>query len=874
MEELRQTVTVKQPANLGIVLPAQSYDLQSDAKTIEVTVQANVEYTVLTSADWIKQTGTKALTSKTLTFSIAENKTYDSREGKITIKPQQGNVQEQVITVRQAQKDAINVEKTSYDMPYGGGEIEIKVEANVPFDVTPDVDWLHYIQTKGMSSSTVCIKVDENPTYSNREGKIEIAQQNGSLKHTILVKQSSRIAVTSVTLNKTELKLTEGGSETLTATVKPDDATDKTVTWSTSDSNVATVDENGKVTAVKEGSASITAKAGEQSATCKVAVSKNVVAVTGISLNKTTLTLTEGDSETLVATVTPDDATDKTVTWSSSDSAVATVDNGKVTAVKEGTATITAKAGEKSATCSVSVSKNVIAVTEITLNKTSLSLKEDESETLVATVKPDDATDKTVTWSTSDSNVATVDESGKVAAIKEGSATITAKAGEQSATCKVAVSKNVVAVTGISLNKTTLTLTEGESETLVATVTPDDATDKTVTWSSSDSAVATVDNGKVTAVKEGTATITAKAGDKSATCTVTVNKNVIAVTSVTLNKTELTLTEGDSETLTATVKPDDATDKTVTWTSSNASIATVDANGKVTAVKEGSATITAKAGDKSSTCMVTVNKKVVAVTSVTLNKTELTLTEGGSETLTATVKPDDATDKTVTWTTSDASIATVDANGKVTAIKEGTATVTAKAGEKSATCKVTVDKNVIAVTSVTLNKTELTLTEGESETLTATVKPDDATDKTVTWSSSDTAVATVDNGKVTAIKEGTAIITAKAGDKSTSCTVTVNKKVIAVTSVTLNKTELTLKEGETESLTATVKPDDATDKTVTWSTSDASIATVDTNGKVTAVKEGSTTITAKAGEIKASCTVTVSNTANGGFEGTGEETWN
>ena len=166
-----------------------------------------------------------------------------------------------------------------------------------------------------------------------------------------------------------------------------------------------------------------------------------------------------------------------------------------------------------------------------------------------------------------------------------------------------------VAVSGVSLNKTSVTLTEGESEMLTATVKPDNATDMTVTWTSSDASIAKVENGKVTAVKAGSATITAKAGDKTATCTVTVNKKVVAVTSVALNKTELTLTEGDSETLTATVKPDDATDKTVTWTTSDASIATVDANGKVTAVKAGLATITAKAGDKSATCKVTVKQK-------------------------------------------------------------------------------------------------------------------------------------------------------------------------------------------------------------------------------------------------------------------------
>ena len=274
------------------------------------------------------------------------------------------------------------------------------------------------------------------------------------------------------------------------------------------------------------------------------------------------------------------------------------------------------------------------------------------------------------------------------------------------------------------------------------------------------------------AIKEGTVTITAKAGQKQASCVVTVAKKVIAVESVELNKTSLELIEGDSETLVATIKPDDATDKTVTWTTSNSSIATVD-NGKVNAIKEGTVTITAKAGQKQASCVVTVTKKVIAIESVELNKTSLELIEGDSETLVATVKPDNATDKTVTWSTSNSSIATVD-NGKVNAIKEGTATITAKAGQKQASCVVTVAKKVVGVSSVELNKTSVSLKVGETVTLTATVKPDDATDKTVIWTTSDASVATVDNGVVTAVKVGTSSITVKAGDKEASCLVTVD----------------------------------------------------------------------------------------------------
>ena len=256
-----------------------------------------------------------------------------------------------------------------------------------------------------------------------------------------------------------------------------------------------------------------------------------------------------------------------------------------------------------------------------------------------------------------------------------------------------------MAVNSVSLNISELVLDKGKSETLTATVKPDDATDKTVTWSSSDTKIVTVDsNGKVTAVAGGSATITAKAGDKQATCTVTVS---VPVESVVIDKESISLEEGSSSTLVATIKPDDATDKSVSWSSSNTSIAAVDQNGKVTAVKEGKATITAKAGSQKATCIVTVQKKAIAVASISLNKTSLSLDKGHSETLTATVKPDDATDKTVTWGSSNTKIVAVDSNGKVTAVAGGTATITAKASDKQATCTVTVS---VPVESVVIDK--------------------------------------------------------------------------------------------------------------------------------------------------------------------------
>lgn len=332
----------------------------------------------------------------------------------------------------------------------------------------------------------------------------------------------------------------------------------------------------------------------------------------------------------------------------------------------------------------------------------------------------------------------------------------------------------------------------------------------------------------------------------------------VPVSSITISQLAAEMIVGEIVQLKATILPNNATDKTIYWASSKQSVATISENGLLTAIAEGQSTITATAGGKTASCHVSVSNMIIKVASISLNKTELYLVEGDEETLTATVKPNNASDKTVEWNSSAPKIADVK-DGKVTAIEEGEATITAKAEDIIATCKVVVEKKVVPVESIELNKSSLSLVEGESDILVATVKPDNATDKTVIWSSSDESVATVNDGHVKSIKEGKAMITAKAGDKTAGCEVTVKKRTIDVSSIELSHTTLSLAKGDSFSLKATVKPDDATDKTVTWTTSDASVATVDINGVVTAKKEGTATITAKAGGKIATCVLTVSD---------------
>lgn len=412
------------------------------------------------------------------------------------------------------------------------------------------------------------------------------------------------------------------------------------------------------------------------------------------------------------------------------------------------------------------ITPSVVAVSSVSLSKTEAELVIGNTLQLTATVSPSNATEKNITWNSSNTTIATITPTGLVTAKAEGSANITASCGGKSATCKLTVKKPIVAVTSVELDKPEITLDAEETYTLKATVKPDNATDKTVTWASSKPDIATVDNnGKVTGVNNGIASVTATSGGKSASCKVNV---VVKVKSITLSQTSATIAVGQEPlTLTATISPDNAADKTITWTTSDASVATVN-NGKVTAVNIGTATITAKAGDKTATCDITVAP--TPVTSVTLNQTSASLKVGETVTLTATVNPSDATDKTVTWTTSDATVATVN-NGVVTAVKVGSATITATAGDKSATCEITVAPT--PVTSVTLSQTSASLKVGETVTLTATVLPDDATDKTVTWKSSNTGVATVDNGVVKGVGAGSVTITATAGNVSATCTILV-----------------------------------------------------------------------------------------------------
>ncbi len=497
------------------------------------------------------------------------------------------------------------------------------------------------------------------------------------------------VAITGVTLDKPTLYFpTAGKTSALTATVSPANTTQsKNITWSSADDTIAAVDKSGKVTAIKGGRTKITAKtANGKTDVCSVTVRIPATKVTLLN-NEPDIEIEKGSSLALSATLEPADTTD-VIKWTTSDSNILAVDSaGKITAVNAGTATITAAAGDVSAEFKATVG---ISITKIELSDTDITLNKGDTKAITATIVPPDTTeDKAITWSSSNDKVLTVDTSGNITAVGGGSAVITVQAGKHISQCNVTV---VVPLTGMEFEQGTFKLTKGKPEKLPLVFTPSDATDKALTWGSSDPSIATVDGttGAVTGVSVGTATITAISHDGGfvAQCTVNV---VVPVTGISLDKTSLPLIKGKSDTLTATITPEDATDKALTWASSDTSVAAVDANGKVTATGGGSAVITVTTHDGGFTakCDVTVT---VPVTGIKLSSSSLSLAKNKSSTLTATITPEDATDKAITWTSSDTSVATVDENGKVTATGRGSAVITVSTndGGFTAKCDVTV----------------------------------------------------------------------------------------------------------------------------------------------------------------------------------------
>ena len=486
-------------------------------------------------------------------------------------------------------------------------------------------------------------------------------------------------------------------------------------------------------------------------------------------------------------------------TWKSSYTSILTVSGGVVTGVSAGQAVVTATYRSYSKSCTVTVTEKPVTYTyalQVKLADSSIDVGKTTTATATFITYADgvqssskDVT-SSATWSSGTSAVASV-SGGTVTGKASGTSIL--KATYNGYTGSETVTVNDVLTYGLELSVTSATISVGNTKTIAAnyiTFTNGTRTSsKTVTssasWSSSNSAVASVSGGSVTAKANGSATITATYNGYSATATVTVEDDITY--DYQLSPTSTSVVNGRTTKMTAVRRTftngaqtnGEDYSSNFTWTSSNTSVATVGSNGVITGVGTGTATITAKYGGTTLTGTVTVTPNYAY--ELVLNKTSINMGKGRTETLIATYKTyadgvlESSKDVTssATWSSSSSSVAGV-SGGTVTANGAGTATITATYSGKSATCSIT----VTGTATLTMGWSTATLEKGATRTNAAIYNPNDGTPSSnvassATWTSSHTGIATVSAGTITARGVGTATITASYKGLSVSCTVTV-----------------------------------------------------------------------------------------------------
>ena len=682
------------------------------------------------------------------------------------------------------------------------------------------------------------------------------------------------IKVSSVAVSPSTLNLSIGQTGVLSAAVSPSDATNPSITWVSGSPSVAAVTKTGFVTAVSSGTCCVFARTNDGSGTygtCYVTVRQP----TAIQVTPAELTMYEGTSQLLSAAITPAGASDAGVSWTSLNPDIAEVNHasGLVTAICAGTARIRATALDGSEAydeCEVTVLP-LIRVQSVTVAPAQLTVRIDGTAELSATVLPANATNKTLRWHTDNEDILSVSETtGDIYAYTAGTAHVYATAQDGSnkfGVCTV----TVPAPTAVTVTPAEVTLYEGESRLLSAIITPAEAENTSISWSSLNPDIAEVNHasGLLTAVSAGTVTIRALALDGSLAagyCTVTVLPYV-PVESVTVTPANLTLEAGKHANLNATILPANATNREIRWTSDNSKVE-VNANGRVYNTGHTdtcTATIRATAMDGSNkygSCVV----NALGMRQLHITPAELTLHVGESYCLSMTATPEGVTVPDISWESSDKGIVNVNhASGMITAESAGTATIriTATDGsENQAFCTVTV-LPYVPVESVTVTPATLRLQAGESADLSALVLPANATNSDVRWTSDNNNVSVYSNGRVYNSGHAdtcTATIRATAMDGSNkygSCVVT----ALEMRQLHITPDELTLHVGESFCLSMSVTPEGAAVPDVSWESTNKSIVNVNhASGMITAESVGTARIKVIAtdgSEDQGSCTVTV-----------------
>lgn len=714
-----------------------------------------------------------------------------------------------------------------------------------------------------------------------------------------IVKDCSDPAVTSVTLNKSDVTLTVGETFSgFTVTILPTEGIyNKTIAWESSDPSVVTVSANGELTAVAAGTAVVKVMStytDGMEASCNVKVVKAIVPVSGVEFAAGVPTSVESSSETDLSgfvTINPEGATDPEITWSVSPSTNASIENGVLTAGAvrtntDVTVTVTVTAGgvTKTANTTITILKGPIPVTAITVTAP-MSVQENGSFKATATVTPSDADDVTYKWSVSNSN-ATIDQQGNVTVIGNSGDTfdVIATANDGSGvtgSATVTIVDQIFPVESVTIADGEYTVTESGTLDLsqYLSYSPANASVSSVVWKTTSSyvdvdATTGVVSGKTTSARREvkiTATVTTADGtSKSATVTVLLVKDPKYVSAITIENA-LSLEAGSSYIMKdAVVTPSDADDVTYTWSiksGNGGSINPLTGDLTITGVEGDQFVVIATANDinavKSNECVVTVLKQTVPVQAISVSVSSIEVTAGtGNQTLKISYSPENTTQTRYALVASSSIFSYVD-NGDgiitVSGNQGGKATLTIKSLDNPSVMK-TIEVEVTELVkniSVTGNNM---LNVGNKAQMSAIVGESTATNKAVTWESSDNNVATVSaTGLVTAVSAGMAQITATAVDGSGVTGYTyVTVQAIPVSSITASSSEVEINQEVT--IKPVIVPATATYQDVVYSSSDETVATVSSNGVVTAVGVGQATITITAPRDNVSTSITITVT--------------
>ena len=700
---------------------------------------------------------------------------------------------------------------------------------------------------------------------ASAEGKSESASISVSLvpvANVVIVEEASDIVVGQNTQLTAEVRDASGGI-----------LTGRLVSWSSNRTSVATVSSSGLVTGNAAGTATITATSEGKMGTATINVSPRPVSSVIVSPGQ--LSLIVGQTRQLTISITDDRGqilSGRPVSFSSNNSQIVSVSpSGLLTGISAGMATITATSEGKTGTADVTVTPVPVSMVEVTPSQSSIIVGHGVQLTATAKdVAGKPLSGRSVNWRSGAPGLASVSASGMVTGLQPGTAVIIATIDGIAGSATVTVSP--VPVASVTVTPASVALTIGQKQTLTATlrdVAGNTLTGRGLSWSTSDPAVATVGtDGEVIGVGSGTATITATSEGQTGTATVTVG--LVPVASVVVAPPSATIDIGVTVQLSATTLDaggNALTGRAVAWTSSDDAVATVSSGGVVSGISAGTATITATSEGQTGTSTITVNPVAppppVPVASVSVSPSTVSLTIGGTQTITATPLDANGTPlagRQVTWSSANTNIATVTATGVITATGLGNTTVTATSEGQSGV--VTVNVAGASVANVTIAPSPVSVNVKWTVALTATAKDAGGnvmSSASVTWSTSDPSVAMVSpSGVVTGVAVGSATITASAGPGNG--TATVNVLLAPVARVVVTPSNPTIRAHQTVQLAATLydaRNNVLTGRAVTWSSADPNKVSVDNNGVATGMKKGTVTIAATSEGVSGSTNVKV-----------------